>query len=122
MNRIQASAAVCLIICGVEVPSYIPANGARFRKPTGLLTAITVGLQKVSWSSNMFSNRPVRFALAITRDRIARYELKSRNELESAVEFHLAAIRNRRDARAEAKACITFAPARGAPGPQTRVV
>jgi CHAT domain-containing protein len=44
------------------------------------------------------------FALAITRDRIAHYELKSRNELESAVELHLAAIRNRRDGRAEAKA------------------
>ena len=44
------------------------------------------------------------FALAITRDRIAHYELKSRNEIESAVELHLAAIRNRRDGRAEAKA------------------
>ena len=59
------------------------------------------------------------FALAITRDRIARYELKSRNELESAVELHLAAIRNRRDGRAEAKALyqLLLQPV-AAPGPQ----
>src|SRR5258708_8363627 len=44
------------------------------------------------------------FTPAITLDRIAHYELKSRNEIESAVELHLAAIRNRRDGRAEAKA------------------
>ena len=43
------------------------------------------------------------FALAITRDRIVHYELKSQNELEPAVESHLAAIRKRRDGRAEAK-------------------
>jgi len=33
------------------------------------------------------SNRPVRSRFAITRDRIAHYELKSRNEIESAVEL-----------------------------------
>ena len=44
------------------------------------------------------------FALAITRDRIVHYELKSQQELEPAVALHLAAVRNRRDGRAEAKA------------------
>ena len=44
------------------------------------------------------------FALAISRDRTAHYELKSRRELESAVESHLAAVHRKRDGRAEAKA------------------
>jgi CHAT domain-containing protein len=44
------------------------------------------------------------FALAIGRDRTAHYELKSRRELESAVESHLAAVHRKRDGRAEAKA------------------
>jgi CHAT domain-containing protein len=47
--------------------------------------------------------RPRSFALAISRDRVASYPLKSRNELESAAESHLVAIRDRRDARAEGK-------------------
>jgi CHAT domain-containing protein len=44
------------------------------------------------------------FAIAISRDRTAQYALKSHNELEAAVELHLAAIRSRRDARPEGKA------------------
>jgi len=52
-----------------------------------------------------YALQPLRsFALAISRDRVASYELKGRGELEAAVEQHLAAIRDRRDARAEAKA------------------
>ncbi len=52
-----------------------------------------------------YALQPLRsFALAISRDRIASYELKSRDELEAAVEMHLTAVRDRRDARAEAKA------------------
>ena len=43
-------------------------------------------------------------ALAITRDRVARYDLKGRDEIEAAVGSHLAAIRARRDSRAESKA------------------
>lgn len=44
------------------------------------------------------------FALAISRDDIAHYELKGRSEIESAVESHLATVRNRRDGRTEARA------------------
>jgi CHAT domain-containing protein len=44
------------------------------------------------------------FALVISRERVARYELKGRNELESAVQLHLGAIRRQQDARAEARA------------------
>ena len=52
-----------------------------------------------------YALQPLRsFALAISRDRVAHYELKGRDELEAAVGKHLAAIRDRRDARAEAKA------------------
>jgi CHAT domain-containing protein len=44
------------------------------------------------------------FALAITRDRIAHYDLNGREQLEAAVESHLATIRDRRDSRPESKA------------------
>jgi CHAT domain-containing protein len=43
------------------------------------------------------------FALAISRDRVAHYELRERRVLESAVELHLGAIRRQRDSRAEAR-------------------
>jgi CHAT domain-containing protein len=43
-------------------------------------------------------------ALAITRDRIDHYDLKGRDEIEAAIDTHLAAVRARRDSRAEAKA------------------
>lgn len=42
------------------------------------------------------------FALAISRNQLAYYELKGRTEIESAVDSHLAAMRGRRDGRAEA--------------------
>ncbi|MCZ2075900.1 MAG: CHAT domain-containing protein [Bryobacterales bacterium] len=48
------------------------------------------------------------FALAISRDRVAHYELKGRSELESAVDLHLAAMRRQRDGRAEARALYRF--------------
>ena len=44
------------------------------------------------------------FALVISHDRLAHYELKGRREIEAAVDSHLAAIRNRRDGRFEAAA------------------
>jgi CHAT domain-containing protein len=43
-------------------------------------------------------------ALAITRDRVARYVLNGREQIEAAVESYLAAVRGRRDSRAESKA------------------
>jgi hypothetical protein len=47
---------------------------------------------------------PRSFALAISHEQVTSYHLKGRSELESAAESHLAAIRDRRTARAEAKA------------------
>ncbi len=44
------------------------------------------------------------FALAISRDRVAHFELQGRAVLESAVDMHLGAIWHQRDARAEARA------------------
>jgi CHAT domain-containing protein len=44
------------------------------------------------------------FALAVSRDRVAHFELQGRAVLESAVDMHLGAIRHQRDARAEARA------------------
>jgi hypothetical protein len=43
------------------------------------------------------------FALAISRDRTAYYELKGRQELESAVEEYLSEVHNKRDGRAQAE-------------------
>jgi CHAT domain-containing protein len=47
--------------------------------------------------------QPRSFALAINRDRVLWYPLKSRSELESAAESHLAAVREGRDAHEEGK-------------------
>jgi CHAT domain-containing protein len=43
-------------------------------------------------------------ALAITRDRVARYALDGREQIEAAIESYLAAVRGRRDSRTESKA------------------
>jgi len=47
--------------------------------------------------------QPRSFALAISRDRVAWYPLKGRQELESAAELHLAAIREGRNAHGEGR-------------------
>jgi CHAT domain-containing protein/tetratricopeptide (TPR) repeat protein len=44
------------------------------------------------------------FALAISRDRVAHYELKGRNEIESVVDLHLTAMRSQQGGRVEARA------------------
>jgi CHAT domain-containing protein len=43
------------------------------------------------------------FAFAITRNRVARYSLNGRDQIEAAVESQLAAVRDRRDSRAESR-------------------
>ena len=93
----------------LEVRSFRPQGaGRRFRvssiaKPVSipqLQSVLSEGESVVEYVLGSSHS----FALVITRNRLAHYELKGRNEIEGSVDLYLAAIRDRRDGRSAAGA------------------